>query len=59
MKRIQIICTEHEAKAIKSALNDKCIFKWGIVKNCFEESDCNECIDNNIEFNILESEGER
>jgi len=56
MKRIQIICTEHETKMIKEALTDTCIFKGGTVKNCGEESCCNECIDENIEFNILESE---
>jgi len=58
MKRIQIICTEHEAKMIKESLTDKCLFEFGTVKNCGEESDCNECIDNNIEFNIVENEGE-
>jgi len=58
MKKVQIICTGHEAKVIKWSLTDTCIFKCGTVKNCGEESDCNECINKNVEFNILESEGE-
>ena len=58
MKRIQINCTECEAKSIRLALTGMCIFEFITMKNCHEESDCNECLDDNIEFNILESEGE-
>ena len=58
MKRIQINCTKYEGIMIKEALVDTCPFKFRTIKKCGEDSDCNECIDENIEFNAVENDEE-
>ena len=58
MKKIYIECSEHEMETIKNVLSTNCIFKQGTIKKCGEDSDCHDCVEENIEFNIYESEGE-
>ena len=58
MAKIEIKCTEYEMNRIKNALIDKCPFKIGTIKNCGEDADCNDCQEKNIEFTVIEREGE-
>lgn len=57
MARIEIQCTEYEMHQIKNILIDICPFKIGTTKKCSEYDSCNDCKEENIEFTVMEGEG--
>lgn len=47
---IRIECTEYEQDIILKAFNGWCPFEDGTIEDCNEDSRCDECLAENIEF---------
>lgn len=54
MPKMTITGTEEQLKAVKDALYDLCPFNGQDMEGCGEDADCFGCIDDNIEWIIVE-----
>lgn len=53
LKRISITCNEEEKKRILAVFEIKCPFV-PYLEQCGEDARCDECLEDNIEFSIVE-----
>lgn len=51
---IRIECTEYEKEAIILAFENQCPFEPVTIEDCNEDSDCECCFEENIEFIVGE-----
>lgn len=55
---MKIECTEGEKRIIEDIFEAMCPFQSGTILTCGEDSICSECMEDNIEFTIVEPECE-
>lgn len=53
MVDMKIKCTEEQKKRILKALEDICPFAPDFKSGCCEDSDCYNCMEGNIEFEVV------
>lgn len=54
MKRIIVTCLEQDLEEITAIFENNCPFNANFPENCGEYARCGECIEENIEFEIMD-----